>query len=123
MDLAGAHAVITGGSSGIGLATARALAGRGCAVSLLARRPAELEAAAADLRGGGATVAVASVDVADQAAVAAAVSRVTGELGPCDVLVTSAGQARPGYFADLGDEVFRGLMEVNYFGTLHAVRA
>jgi 3-dehydrosphinganine reductase len=117
------HAIVTGGSSGIGLATARALAGRGMAVSLLARRAEVLEAAAQELRAGGAKVRTASVDVVDQTAVVAAVTQLEGEAGPCDFLVNSAGQARPGRFLELEDEVFRQMMEVDYFGTLHAIRA
>ncbi len=121
--LAGTHAIVTGGSSGIGLATARTLAGRGCRVSLLARGQARLTTAADGLRRAGATVATRSVDVADAPALAAAVSELTDELGPCRVLVTSAGIARPGHFLDLADDHFRRQMEVNYFGTLHAIRA
>ena len=44
-------------------------------------------------------------------------------LGPCDILVTAAGTAHPGYFEELDESVFRDQMEVDYFGTLHAVRA
>jgi len=117
------HALITGGSSGIGLETARLLAAKGATVSLLARRVDVLEAAADDLRAGGAVVHTASVDVADQAAVTAAIAKLEATAGPVDVLVTSAGQARPGHFLELDDDVFRRLMEVDYFGTLYAVRA
>lgn len=117
--LRGAHAVVTGGSSGIGLETARLLAARGATVSLVARRPDVLAKAAESLRASGASVRTASADVSDQAALAAALE----ELGPCDVLVTSAGQARPGHFLELDDEVFRRMIEVDYFGTLYAVRA
>jgi 3-dehydrosphinganine reductase len=63
------------------------------------------------------------VDVADPSAVAAALDKLAMDAGPVDVLVTSAGQARPGRFLELDDEVFRRMMEVDYFGTLHAVRA
>lgn len=118
----GAHAIVTGGSSGIGRATAERLAASGASVSLIARGRERLEEAAAALRNAGARVATAAVDVADQAATAAAVESLTTEMGPCDVLVASAGFARPGYFADLDDAVFRRQMEVNYFGTLHAIR-
>ncbi len=117
------HAIITGGSSGIGLATAHALAKRGMTVSLLARREEILEAAARQLRDAGATVHTRSVDVSDQAAVTSAIAELEQQAGPCDVLVTSAGQARPGRFLELDDAVFRQMMEVDYFGTLHAVRA
>ncbi len=46
-----------------------------------------------------------------------------GVHGPVDVLLTSAGGAHPGYFGELDDAVFRAQMDVDYFGTLHAVRA
>ncbi|GCB52329.1 short chain dehydrogenase [Streptomyces sp. NL15-2K] len=63
-------------------------------------------------------------DVADRAAVTRAITELEEEQGrPCDVLITSAGLARPGHFLDLPDEVFRQMMEVDYFGTLYALRA
>jgi 3-dehydrosphinganine reductase len=115
----GKHVIITGGSSGIGLATAELLAARGARLSLLARGEERLTAAAERLRAGGARVDTRPVDVADATALAAAMS----ELGPCDVLVSCAGLARPGRFLELADEVFREMIEVDYFGTLHAIRA
>jgi 3-dehydrosphinganine reductase len=118
-ELGGAHVVITGGSSGIGLATARKAVARGARVSLLARDATRLSAAAATV----AAAATASVDVADAAALRSALDDVVAQAGPCDVLVTAAGSAHPGYFDQLDDAVFREQMEVDYFGTLHAVRA
>ncbi|HEX5614283.1 MAG TPA: SDR family oxidoreductase [Acidimicrobiia bacterium] len=118
--LSGAHVVVTGGSEGIGLAAARACAARGARVSLLARRVDRLAAAARELGG---DVHTESVDVTDADAVARAVDACVAHHGPCDVLVTSAGLAEPGYFAELDLDVFRRQMDVNYFGTLHAVRA
>lgn len=112
--------LITGGSSGIGLATAVLAARGGARVSLVARDRRRLDAAAA-LVGAGALTAVA--DVTDPAAVVAAVASTTAQHGPVDVLVTSAGSAHPGYFTELDAGVFREQMEVDYFGTLHAVRA
>ena len=121
--IAGAHAVITGGSSGIGLATAHELARRGAQVSLVARDPVRLTQAADELRTGGAAPCVASADVSDRVELGAAVDRLVGEQGPCDILVTSAGVSGPGYFDSFDEQAFRHQMEVNYFGTLHAVRA
>jgi 3-dehydrosphinganine reductase len=110
----GKHVIITGGSSGIGLATARLLAARGARLSLLARGADRLKAAADELGAG-----FRALDVADAAAVATAME----ELGPCDVLIHCAGIARPGRFLELSDDVFREMMEVDYFGTVHVVRA
>jgi 3-dehydrosphinganine reductase len=121
--LQGAHAVVTGGSSGIGLATAVRLAARGATVSLIARDPERLADAARAVGANGTGVRTAAADVSDQAAVTDALRRLTEDAGPCDVLVTSAGQARPGHFLELDDEVFRRMMEVDYFGTLYPIRA
>lgn len=117
------HAIITGGSSGIGLATARLLAERGAVVSLLARGADRLESAAESLRARGATVYTRVADVADQAGLSAALDELAAEAGPCDTLVTSAGLARPGRFLELADDVFRQMIEVDYFGTLYALRS
>jgi 3-dehydrosphinganine reductase len=119
----GAHVVITGGSSGIGLATACLVASCGASVSLMARDAGRLEQAAERVRATGAAVRAIAVDVSDPVAVAKAFAGATDQGGPCDVLITSAGQARPGRFLELDDEVFRRMIEVDYFGTLYAVRA
>jgi 3-dehydrosphinganine reductase len=71
----------------------------------------------------GTATATAAADVTDVEAVAAAVAACGGVHGPVDVLLTSAGGAHPGYFGELDAAVFRAQMEVDYFGTLHAVRA
>ncbi|MFM8302773.1 MAG: SDR family oxidoreductase [Actinomycetota bacterium] len=123
--LAGAHVLVTGGSSGIGLALAHACSARGAAVSIVARDPARLEAAGAEVAraAAGARVAVAAADVTDPVSLGRAVAEVEARHGAVDVLATCAGYARPGRFVDLDLGVFRDQMEVDYFGTLHAVRA
>lgn len=118
-----AHVLVTGGSSGIGLETARIAIQRGARVSLIARRPDVLDDAAALLREAGGQVAVAATDVADAGQVDAAVSAVTAALGPVDIAICSAGQARPGYFQELDADLFRTMMDVNYFGTVNVARA
>ena len=92
-------------------------------MSLIARGEERLKDAAAELARSDRRVSMAAADVARPDELSAAVDRLVAEQGPCDVLVTSAGMAHPGYFQDLDDAVFRDQMEVNYFGTLHAVRA
>jgi 3-dehydrosphinganine reductase len=118
-DVGSAHVIVTGGSSGIGLATARLLTDRGAKVSLIARGRDRLEAAAREL-----SAAARAADVADRMALTLAIAELEEEQGrPCDILITSAGLARPGHFLELPDEVFREMIEVDYFGTLYALRA
>ena len=136
MTVTGAHAVITGGSSGIGEATALELARRGARVTLLARDPDRLRAAADRIEaalGGAApvspvsvgpvSVGTVSVDVADREAVVDGFGGIVAERGEVDVLVTSAGITRPGRFTELSDEVFTSMIDVDYYGTLWPIRA
>ncbi|MEZ5380854.1 MAG: SDR family oxidoreductase [Microthrixaceae bacterium] len=123
-QLDGAHAVVTGGSSGIGEATALELARRGARVTLMARRPGPLDEAAGRIRmAADADVGIVPVDVSGRVEVGEAFRTAVGERGEVDVLVTSAGVTRPGRFVELEDDVFTTMMEVDYFGTLWPVRA
>ncbi len=122
-DLSGRHVCITGGSEGIGLAVARGALARGAKVSLVARRLERLEEVQAELSTAGHAVAVAAADVSDDEATRKAIDQLVAIHGPVDVLVTVAGYAAPGYFAELTTDEFRREMDVNYFGTLHAIRA
>ncbi|RYE30033.1 MAG: SDR family NAD(P)-dependent oxidoreductase [Hyphomicrobiales bacterium] len=115
-------AVISGGSSGIGLACARVLLGRGYRIALLARDPARLRAAATELGAGG-NVDLLPVDVTDAAACQAAIGEIASKHGRIDWLITSAGIVEPGLFRDLDLSAHRAQMETNYFGTLHLIQA
>lgn len=118
-------AIVTGGSSGIGLAAAARLAAEGHPVALLARRADRLDAAAASIRAAlpTATVSTHEVDVRDAAAVKAVVDAVVAAHGPVAWLFASAGIVEPGRFVDQPLDRHRDQIEVNYLGTLHAVHA
>src|SRR5205823_4312445 len=107
---------ITGGSSGIGKEIVRLLVRRGSNVTLLARRADVLTVASDEISREcprpAQHVLTISVDVADRHALATAIAQAESQLGPCDLLVTSAGIAQPGYFADLPFEIFRRTMDV-----------
>jgi len=89
-SLSGTVALVTGASSGIGEATAVALAERGATVALVARRRDKLEALAERIGGGGKALVI-EADVSDQAQAQAAVETAVGELGRLDTLVNNAG--------------------------------
>ena len=79
--------VVTGASAGVGRATVRAFAKRGCSVGLIARGSEGLDAAAAEVRGEGARAAAVSADVADAEALDRAADEIERVLGPIDVWV------------------------------------
>ena len=117
------HVVVTGGSSGIGRAFVRRAAIGGARVSVLALPDDDLTHTELELRGRVTAFTSHGVDVTDRHAVTSAIDDATARLGPCDLLLTCAGIAHPGYFERLDDEIFRHTMEVDYFGTLYALRA
>lgn len=119
MSYRGKHVIVTGASEGLGLAVAQAVSERGGKVSLVARRPEKLSEAAASLS----HAFTASADVADPHALAAALAQCEAHFGPCDILIPCAGFAAPGFIEDTTVETYRRSMEVNYLGTVHAVKA
>jgi 3-dehydrosphinganine reductase len=120
------HALVTGGSSGIGYAIARRLLADGMNLSLIARGKARLDEARAALQReapSDAQVLAISADVAVRGEAQGAVAQACAALGAPKVVVTSAGIAVPGYFEDIPVEVFERTMAVNYLGTVYVVKA
>src|SRR5438034_7727131 len=111
----GRVAVITGASSGIGEATARALAADGCRLALLARRSDRIEALAAELGDGALAI---TADVTDRDSIAAAAERVQTELGGADVLVNNAGVMLLGPFSTDQRADYRQMLEANLLGAI-----
>jgi NAD(P)-dependent dehydrogenase (short-subunit alcohol dehydrogenase family) len=120
--LAGRHAVVTGGGSGIGAATAATLLRAGARVTLMGRDAARLEARHASL-GGAENVACASVDVTDEAAVHAAFAQAVAGFGTVDILVNNAGQAQAAPFAQTDLALWRRMLDVNLTGAFLCTRA
>jgi len=116
--------LITGGSSGIGLAVARLLGAKGAHMWILARNVPELESARELINCiKEQPCGVISADVSDWEQVNAAITKVQQKDGLPDVVINSAGEVRPGYFQDLDLDVFRWMMNTNYYGTLHVCKA
>lgn len=115
--------LITGASSGIGAATARAMASRGATVILLARRQAELEQVAGEIRSAGGQAHVYPVDLGDEQAVEALAARIKREVSLPDVIVHSAGAGRWRFI----DETLPGeaaqAMAAPYFAAFYVTRA
>lgn len=116
-------AVITGGSAGVGRATATEFARHGYDLALLARDPARLDHAAHELRRFGVRVLPLSVDVADGNAVHAAAARVEAELGPMDVWVNVAMATVFAPVADLTPAEAERATAVTYLGQVHGMMA
>jgi NADP-dependent 3-hydroxy acid dehydrogenase YdfG len=121
--LSGKVALVTGASSGIGEATALALAQAGAAVAIGARRADRLEALAAKLRDDGARVLTLDLDVTDEAACRDAVARTRAELGGLDVLVNNAGVMLLGTIVGADVEDWRRMLSTNVLGLMYTTHA
>jgi NAD(P)-dependent dehydrogenase (short-subunit alcohol dehydrogenase family) len=118
-------AVVTGGTSGIGLATARVFLAEGAAVAICGRDPARLASARASLLEEVEQKRLLAMpcDVLDKEAVGRFAGAVEQWSGRCDILVNNAGQARMSTFADTSDDAWREELELKFFSQIHPVRA
>jgi NAD(P)-dependent dehydrogenase (short-subunit alcohol dehydrogenase family) len=116
-------AVITGASAGIGRATAREFASRGCKVALLARGRAGLEAAAREVEELGGDALVVPTDVADWAQVESAAEQVVERFGRIDIWVNNAFAGIFSRFMDMSVEEFRRVVDVTFMGQVRGTRA
>jgi NADP-dependent 3-hydroxy acid dehydrogenase YdfG len=121
--LSGTAALVTGASSGIGAATARALAADGAAVALVARRADRLDEIKTDIESAGGTAVAVPADVTDAEQIAAAVQRIVSELGRLDTVVNNAGLMRMAPAAQASLQDWDELVRVNVQGVLYVTRA
>ena len=122
-SLAGTVALVTGASSGIGEATAAALAAQGAKVAVAARRLERLERLAAEIGRGGHTALAIQADVTDQAQALEAVERTVDELGGLDVLVNNAGQMLLGPIENAPTEEWDRMIDLNLKGLINTTHA
>jgi NADP-dependent 3-hydroxy acid dehydrogenase YdfG len=121
--LAGRVALVTGASSGIGRATAKALAAAGAQVGLAARRAESLEELEEEIAQGGREAIALPTDVTDYAQAEAMARRAEETFGGVDVLVNAAGIMLPAPIAGADPPDWRRIVEVNLLGVLYATRA
>jgi len=123
VGLDGTVALVTGASSGIGAATARALAAEGAAVAVAARRKDRLDDLAAEIGGAGATALVLETDVTEQQQAIDAVERTVAELGRLDTVVNNAGVMLLGPIVDAPVEEWDRMVALNLQGLLYVAHA
>jgi NADP-dependent 3-hydroxy acid dehydrogenase YdfG len=122
-DLDGRTALVTGASSGIGEATAAALAAQGASIAIGARRTDRLQALEQRLTKDGARVLVLELDVTDEGACRVAVTRTQDELGGLDILVNNAGVMLLGPIVGADTEDWRRMLNTNVLGLMYMTHA
>ena len=122
-DLGGQSVLITGGSRGLGLATAHEFGKHGCRLALCARSQEELEAARADLAAQGYEVFTSVCDLTDPAQIARLIDEVTSRYGQVDILVNNAGIIEVGPVQNMQRRDFEDAMNVDFWGGLDMILA
>jgi 3-dehydrosphinganine reductase len=119
--------LITGGSSGIGLALANLIVAEGGDVAILARRENLLADAEKEISqhriSPDQEIFTIAADIANEEQVSEALSKFKAEKGLPDIIINSAGVAHPGKFTTMKPEIYHWMMDVNYFGTVNVLRS
>ena len=122
-ELQGQVAFVTGGATGIGLATAHALAARGAQVAIFNRNQERARTAVEGIGAAGGTAHAFAADIADPASVEQAFAAALGQLGRVDILVNNSGITRDGLFMRMSDEQWTQVIDTNLGGAFRCCRA
>ena len=123
MNLSGKRVLVTGGSSGIGLATAEVMIARGASLFVTGRRPDVLTAAIGQLSRDGAAVDGLAADVTTEEGRAATLEAALAKLGGLDILVNNAGGVRAGRLEDTAESEIRAMIEVDLVAPILLTRS
>lgn len=122
LGLRGKVAVVTGGTEGIGRATALKLAREGAKVAICARGAALLEKTADEIRKAGGEVLAVAADMSKTADIERFINAVTTRFGRLDILVNNAGTSARGKFLEVDDATWRADLELKLFGAIRCTR-
>jgi len=122
LGLKGKVAVVTGGTEGIGRATALRFAREGARVAICARRQEPLDKTAAEIRKAGAEVLAVSADMSQAADIERFIKAVIERFGRIDVLVNNAGTSARGKFLEVDDKTWSADLELKVFGAIRCTR-